>query len=148
MRICIHWWDQFSFLGNRARYEFIELDMSTGLDMSIPSSRLFRGKKVKMVIEFDDLSSSVTYRARFFKRRNKEKKWKLVQVIAWFVVIFRINNTSDISKLLYVISRAARRVKFETILKYHEWYLCQISSTNSAIICLYYYQPKGCNFHM
>ena len=31
--------DQFSFLGNRARYEFIELDMSTGLDMSILSSR-------------------------------------------------------------------------------------------------------------
>ena len=31
--------DQFSFLGNRARYEFIELDMSTGLDLLIPSSR-------------------------------------------------------------------------------------------------------------
>ena len=31
--------DQFSFLGNRARYGFIELDMSTGLDLSIPSSR-------------------------------------------------------------------------------------------------------------
>ena len=27
---------------------------------------------------------------------------------------------SDISKLLYVILRAARRVKFETILKHHE----------------------------
>ena len=27
--------DQFSFLGNRARYEFIELDMSTGLDEQI-----------------------------------------------------------------------------------------------------------------
>ena len=43
---------------------------------------------------------------------------------------------SDISKLLYVISRASRRVKFETILKYHKWYLCQISRTNHAIICL------------
>ena len=32
---------------------------------------------------------------------------------------------SDISKLLYVISRPVRRVKFETILKCHE-YLCQI----------------------
>ena len=42
-------------------------------------------------------------------------------------MIFGINTTSDISKLLYVISRAVRRVKFETILKYHEWYLCQIS---------------------
>ena len=50
--------------------------MSTGLDMSIPSSRLFRGKKVTMVIEFDDLSSSV------FQEKKKEKKWKLVQVIA------------------------------------------------------------------
>ena len=31
-------------------------------------------------------------------------------------MIFGINGTSDISKLLYVISRAVRRVKFETIL--------------------------------
>ena len=45
---------------------------------------------------------------------------------------------SDNSKLLHVISRADRRVKFETILKYHEWYLCQTSRTNHAIICLYY----------
>ena len=50
--------------------------------------------------------------------------------------------SSDISKLLYVISRAVRRVKFETILNYHEWYLCQISRTNHAIICLYYYPQK------
>ena len=42
-------------------------------------------------------------------------------------MIFGINTTNDISKLLYVISRAVRRVKFETILKYHKWYLCQIS---------------------
>ena len=63
---------------------------------------------------------------------------QLVQVMAWLVVIFGINTTSDISELLYVISRAVRRVKFETILKYHEWYLCQISRTNHAIICLYY----------
>ena len=48
-------------------------------------------------------------------------------------MIFGINTTSDISKLLHVISRAVRRVKFETILKYHEWYLCQISRTNHAI---------------
>ena len=47
--------------------------------------------------------------------------------MAWFVLIFGINNTSDISKFLDLISRAIRRVKFETILKYHEWYLCQIS---------------------
>ena len=54
--------------------------------------------------------------------------------IAWFVVIFSINNTSDISKLLYVISWAVRRVEFEKILKHHEWYLCQISRSNHAII--------------
>ena len=53
-----------------------------------------------------------------------------------------VDTTSDISKLLDVISRAVRRVKFETILKYHEWYLCQISRTNHAIICLYYYPQK------
>ena len=34
-------------------------------------------------------------------------------------MIFGINTTSDISKLLYLISRAVRRVKFETILKFH-----------------------------
>ena len=33
--------------------------------------------------------------------------------------MFAINTRSDISKLFYVISRAVRRVKFETILKYH-----------------------------
>ena len=39
-------------------------------------------------------------------------------------------------------------MKFETILKCHEWYLCQISRTNHAIICLYYCLWKVCNFHM
>ena len=68
--------------------------------------------------------------------------------MARLVEIFGINTTSDISKLLYVISRAVRRLKFEIILKYHEWYLCQISRTNYAIICLYYYPQKFCNFHM
>ena len=38
-------------------------------------------------------------------------------------MILGINiRASDISKLSYVISRAVRQVKFETILKYHEWY--------------------------
>ena len=72
----------------------------------------------------------------------------LVQVIAWFVVINGVNTTSDISKLLYLISQAARRVKFETILKCHGWYLGQKSHTNHAIICLYYYPQRFCNFHM
>ena len=81
-------------------------------------------------------------------QRNFKLQPKFVYVKSWFVVIFGINATSDISKLLYIISRAVRRVKFETILKYHEWYLCQISRTNHAIICLYYYPQKVCNFHM
>ena len=34
-------------------------------------------------------------------------------VIAWFEVIFGRDITSDISKLLYLISRAFRRAKFE-----------------------------------
>ena len=46
-------------------------------------------------------------------------------------MIFGINTTSDISKLLYGISRAVGRVKFETILKYQ---ICQTSRTNNAII--------------
>ena len=57
--------------------------------------------------------------------------------------IFGINTMSDISKLLYVISRAVRRVKFETILKYHEWSLCQISRTNHAIILFILLPAKG-----
>ena len=61
---------------------------------------------------------------------SKAEDSGFVQIIAWFVVIFSINTTSDISKLLYVISRAVRRVKFETILRCHEWYVCQLSSTN------------------
>ena len=44
------------------------------------------------------------------------------------MVIFGINTTSDILKLLYVISRAVRRVKYETVLKYHEWYCSCLSS--------------------
>ena len=80
--------------------------------------------------------------------------WKILQVVTYIHILpntICIGNSmicSDIWKLSYVISRAVRRVKFETILKYHEWYLCQISRTNHAIICLYYYRQKVCNFHM
>ena len=49
-------------------------------------------------------------------------------------IILAKNTMSDISKLL--------------ILKYHEWYLCQILCKNHAIICLYYYPQKVCNFLM
>ena len=42
-------------------------------------------------------------------------------------MIFGINTTRDISKLSQ-ISLAQRLVKLRiTILKYHSWYLCQIS---------------------
>ena len=47
-------------------------------------------------------------------------------------------STSAISKLFHIISRFVRRVKFAAILKYHEWYLCQISRTIHAITCFYY----------
>ena len=57
-------------------------------------------------------------------------------------------TTSNISKLLYVISRAVGRVNFEKNLKYQEWYFCQVSRTNHAIICLYYYPQRFCNFHI
>ena len=69
-------------------------------------------------------------------------------VIAWFVVIFGVDTTRYISKFLYVTLQPVGRVKFETILKYHEWYACQISRTNHAIICLFYYLQKVCNFHI
>ena len=76
--------------------------------------------------------------------------WRTVMVDFYCRVICIGNSMicSDISKLLYEISRAVRRVKFETILKCHKWYLCQISSANHAIICLYDYPQKVCNFHM
>ena len=50
------------------------------------------------------------------------------QMMAWFVVIFGINTTCDISKLSQ-ISLAQRLVKLYviTIPKYHSWHLCQIS---------------------
>ena len=46
-------------------------------------------------------------------------------------------TTSAISKLFHIISRFVRRVKFAAILKYHEWYLCQISRTIHAITFYY-----------
>ena len=50
-------------------------------------------------------------------------------------------TTSAISKLFHIISRFVRRVKFAAILKYHEWYLCQISRTIHAIT--FYYINTG-----
>ena len=44
--------------------------------------------------------------------------------------------------MLFRTSRAIRRVNFETILKYHKWYLCQISRSNHAIICLQLFRER------
>ena len=94
-------------------------------------------KRSGKLVKCESLSFSSIFRTLSIEYKQ------LVKVIAWFVVIFSINTTSDISKLLYVISRAVRRVKFETKnFEYHEWYLCQISRTNHAIICLYYYPQR------
>ena len=78
--------DQFSFLGNRARYGFIELDMSTGLDMSIPSSRPLtfpeeqskNGYRARLVIELGDLSSIV-----FQEKRKREKMKVKATMTTW-----------------------------------------------------------------
>ena len=45
--------DQFSYLGNRARYEFIELDLSTGLDKQI-------GSGISLVIWATELDTSLS----------------------------------------------------------------------------------------
>ena len=45
-----------------------------------------------------------------------------------------------------IVIRNFTRLKFETILKYHKWYLSQISRTNHAVICLYHFPQKDCNF--
>ena len=80
---------------------------------------------------------------------------KKALLFSWDILIFDIcigNSmiSSDIwhkylewcFKIVISNSWAVRQVKFETILKYHEWYLCQISRTNHAVICLYYYPQK------
>ena len=56
---------------------------------------LFRGDKVKMVIELDDLSSSVTYRARFFQRRKKEKKMEVKAIMTHME--YKIQNAFSFS---------------------------------------------------
>ena len=51
------------------------------------------------------------------------------------MILIGINTTTDILKLLYhVISRAIRQVKFETILKYHKWYLRQIVKIKKKLL--------------
>ena len=56
----------------------------------------------------------------------------------WFVVIFGKNTTSDISKLLYVISRATAREIWDSFEISLVAFMPNIT-TNHAIICLYYY---------
>ena len=79
-------------VGHGISLVFWETELDTSLSSSIcqPSSvcryrarglSLFRGNKVKIVIELDDLSSSVTYRARFFKRRKKERNLEIKAIM-------------------------------------------------------------------
>ena len=103
-----------------------------------------------------NIKNTKCYEMQIWYIWNESLKKFVLQLLSWKICIGNSMICSDIwhkyhewySKLLYVISRAVRRVKFETILKYHEWYLCQISCTNHAIICLYYYPQKFCNFHV
>ena len=76
--------------------------------------------------------------------------WKLMKI--WLLSIGnsmissdiwdKYHGLSDISKLLYVISRAVRWVKFETILKYHEscYYLFILDYPKKVVIftCRYF----------
>ena len=56
--------DQFSYVGNRARYRFIELDISTGLDEQIDL-----GKPVLDMPNYGGQPSSVhVYRRRYLDR--------------------------------------------------------------------------------
>ena len=50
-------------------------------------------------------------------------------------MIFGINTSSDISNLLYVISRAVGRVRFKTNLKYHEWYFIYVLLPTVPAVC-------------
>ena len=52
----------------------------------------------------------------------------------YFKIVSKLLCCCLFSKLFYISSRAVRRVKFGAILKYHKWYLCQISRTIHAII--------------
>ena len=80
-----HVMDQFSFLGNRALYEFIELDMSTVPVLSIPSSR---------PLTFPGGQSKNGYRARRlielgFSREEKREKMEIKAEIG----VDRLNTT-------------------------------------------------------
>ena len=55
-------------------------------------------------------------------------------------ILCKISIGNNMTKLLQVISRAIRRVKFETILKYHEWYFTPHITNKS---CYYLFFPAG-----
>ena len=60
------------------------------------------------------------------------------------MILIGINTTTDILKLLYnVLSRATRQVKFETILKYHKWYLRQIVKIKKKKKCELLHLPTN-----
>ena len=62
-----------------------------------------------------------------------------IGIIAWFVAIFGINTTSDIQHCYTEFWNITSGINAE----YHVQIIL-----NHAIICLYYYPQKVCNFHM
>ena len=77
-KLCLVIWllqDQFSFLGNRARYEFIKLDMSTGLNQQI---------------ELRKPSSIGVYRSRYINRpqwTNRPQE-TVLDIYFFFIYLF------------------------------------------------------------
>ena len=74
------------------------------------------------------------------RKEGRSHGWEDNKRALFTIYISTCNSiiSNDIWHKYHVSSRAVRPVKFETTLKYHEWYLCQISRTNHAIICLLY----------
>ena len=107
------------------------LESSSGMKFVYPSARLANQKPgafvsvsyTNQIALFPFLCCFCSVRAFSFQGHTK-------------IALFGINATSDISKLLYVISRAVRRVKFETILKYYE---CIYAKYHVQIMLLFVY---------
>ena len=66
--------DQFSYVGNRARYEFIELDISTGLDEQINLKKPYSVCRVMWATELGTgLSSSISRPASMDKSTSTNR---------------------------------------------------------------------------
>ena len=75
-----------------------------------------------------------------------------------FLISLQVQVTGKPLVILFLICVGNSMISCDTWHKYHKWYfemvICEIwdnfeiSRTNNAIICLYYYPHKGYNFHM